>query len=671
MVGLAFVISLGTAEGTAAAAPPAPALVGSVSNATTLSGALGIAVSGHYAYTTAYWPGQLTAVDISNPAAPRVVGSTSSNATQLENGSTVTISGIYAFVVSKNRNLSTSSNDNGTGNSLTIVNISNPAAPAVIGTIQSSTELFGAYGIAVQGSYAYVSYQGVLPGQPQTPDTSTGGFSVINITNPGGPAIVANLDNGSLPAPYTNLALDHPTSVALYSHYAYVTAFYGDRLTVIDIANPTSPSVVDSLPDANKLVFSNYVTISGADAYIAAQTGTGGFQLIDVSLANPARPTIVGSLSDPSLLAGAYRVRVRGDFAYVAASSANTVAAIDVSNPAAPRVAAAITDPSHLHRASDLDIDSSGRYVIATSPQETSETSPNLYPPFSDTTGTISVIDLIPNPIAVPISSEPPKRTKATSASFAFATDDTLSTVACRLDSAAYGSCTSSTSQSYSGLLPGRHTFSVRATDAAGNTSTSSYTWAIDAAPKAVKRPSLSAGTVLGLTLRANGTWTGYPTLKFHYQWLRCNRHAQHCKAISGAKHSAYTPGTKDLGFRLELRVTASNSLGTVKKTTAASPVVGQAVKATLAVSGGTVRLKLTVTDPVPKAALRRITITLPRGVTINGKRTVTLGGHGTRHSIRLTYVLRGAVSLARGLTIKYIVADSSGAHVRAPLLVR
>ena len=156
--------------------------MGSVSNATNLSSTVSVAVSGHYAYTTAYQAGQLTAVDISNPASPSIAGESPSDL-HLIGGSNVAIAGGYAFVVSKNRNASTSNNDDGNGNSLTILDIhSNPASRRSWARCATPNKLFGAYGIAVSGNYAYVAYQGVLSGQPSVPDTSTGGFTVIDIT---------------------------------------------------------------------------------------------------------------------------------------------------------------------------------------------------------------------------------------------------------------------------------------------------------------------------------------------------------------------------------------------------------------------------------------------------------------------------------------------------------
>ncbi len=568
---------LGLVLPASALAGTGPAVVGAVSNSTSLSGVIGVAVSGHYAFTTAYWPGQLTVVDISTPTSPQVVGSTTTNATQLQNGSTVAISGHYAFVVSKNRNASASSNDDGSGNSLTIVDISTPTDPTVVGTVRDPNKLFGAYGIAVQGNYAYVAYQGLLSSpQPQTPDTSAGGFSVIDISTPTGPTIVANIDNSSLTGSFAN-GLNHATAVAISpnGHYAYVTSFNRWKLTVVNISNPTSPSVSYVLSDGTHLQWPNYVTVVGNYAYVANQAASTVDQFTILSLLNQAQPVVVGSLSN-SVMAGAYRVRVRGNFAYVAANSTSSVAAIDISNPSSPRLAASITDAAHLNQTSDLDIDSTGRYVIANSSSQPGQ-SGGKYPPFTYTTGTISVIDMIPNPIAVPIASEPPSTTTSSSATFAFAADDDVSTVACSLDGAAYNACTSQTTQSYSGLGIGSHTFKVQATDAAGDTSTSTYTWTVGTAPQAGSPgPSVSGATVVGQTLTASsGLWSGFPAPSYTYQWAKCDQNGQNCGSFGSATSSnTYTLLPSDAGSTFEVTVTASNSLGSSQATSSATGVV-------------------------------------------------------------------------------------------------
>ena len=127
-----------------AAAATEPVIVGAVSGATSLSGTTSVAVSGNYAFAASYWSGQLNVIDISNPSSPSVVASTSPTS-QMIGADNVTIAGIYAFVTSKNQNASTSSNDDGNGNSLTVVNISNPLDPVVVPIpTQNASELFGA-----------------------------------------------------------------------------------------------------------------------------------------------------------------------------------------------------------------------------------------------------------------------------------------------------------------------------------------------------------------------------------------------------------------------------------------------------------------------------------------------------------------------------------------------
>jgi hypothetical protein len=92
------------------------------------------------------------------------------------------------------------------------------------------------------------------------------------------------------------------------------------------------------------------------------------------------------------------------------------------------------------------------------------------------------------------ISSGPSGTTTATSASFAFSSSEAGSTFACKLDGGDYAACTSP--KAYSGLSAGSHTFSVRATDAAGNTdeSAATRTWTIQGADDTAPDTTITAG---------------------------------------------------------------------------------------------------------------------------------------------------------------------------------
>jgi hypothetical protein len=79
------------------------------------------------------------------------------------------------------------------------------------------------------------------------------------------------------------------------------------------------------------------------------------------------------------------------------------------------------------------------------------------------------------------ISSGPSGNTTATSASFAFTATESGSSFQCKLDSGTWAGCTSP--KGYSSLAVGAHTFSVKATDGAGNTDASPATrgWTVEA----------------------------------------------------------------------------------------------------------------------------------------------------------------------------------------------
>ena len=111
-------------------------------------------------------------------------------------------------------------------------------------------------------------------------------------------------------------------------------------------------------------------------------------------------------------------------------------------------------------------------------------------------------IDTIPP--GVTITSGPAANTNATSAQFVFTTTG-AATVTCQLDSGTPAACTSP--WTYMSLLDGAHVFTLKAVDAAGNTTTKTWNWTVDTDPPVVTinsspgNPSTSASAAFTFTV--------------------------------------------------------------------------------------------------------------------------------------------------------------------------
>ncbi len=260
-----------------------------------LDGANGVAVSGGYAYVANTAAGSLTVIDISNPTAPAQMGTVST--ADLDGAVGVAVAGSYVYVASNN------------AGSLTVIDVSNPATPAQVGTI-STTALDGARGVAVAGSHAYVG------------SVLAGSLTVIDVSNPATPAQVGTISTA---------ALDGARGVAVAGSHAYVASLLADSLTVIDVSNPAAPVQVGAVSTAD-LDDAYDVAVFGNHAYVGSVLAD-SLTVIDVS--NPAAPVQVGTISTAAINM-AFGVAVSGNYAYVTGRDSNSLTIIDVSNPATP-----------------------------------------------------------------------------------------------------------------------------------------------------------------------------------------------------------------------------------------------------------------------------------------------------------------------------------------------
>jgi len=93
-------------------------------------------------------------------------------------------------------------------------------------------------------------------------------------------------------------------------------------------------------------------------------------------------------------------------------------------------------------------------------------------------------------------------------------------------------------------------------------------------APSIVTWPTLSGPfNANERAASAPGIWTNSPTTYTH-NWLRCDASGASCVAVPLAETAGYTVSSADIGYRLKVRVAATNAYGTSTADSAASPPV-------------------------------------------------------------------------------------------------
>jgi hypothetical protein len=123
----------------------------------------------------------------------------------------------------------------------------------------------------------------------------------------------------------------------------------------------------------------------------------------------------------------------------------------------------------------------------------------------------------------------------------------------------------------------------VTASNAEGSASALSDATAVvtvSAEPVNTGEPRISGSAVVGQTLSTTtGSWTGDQPITFVYQWVRCGTDGglpdgSNCAQIGGATKTTHTLTSSDVGFRIRVRVTATNSAGSTTVASNATSVV-------------------------------------------------------------------------------------------------
>jgi hypothetical protein len=235
-------------------------------------GQSGIRVQGHYVYlessTGTASTNLLQIYDVSNPSAPAFVGKVQIPLYSLG----LWVSGNYAYVISF---IDGSANAASYAATLDVVDVSNPASPAVVGSTNTGTAGVHVSDIKVVGNYAYVAGQ----------STAQSYVLVFDISNPASPYLLISLQ-----------AEHSPQGLDVEGSYWYQTIYDGNSLNIYNTANPSSLSQAGtaSLMGTCK---PQDVTVEGTTAYVACYESS-SVAVVDVS--NPSSPTVDGYIPLPA-----------------------------------------------------------------------------------------------------------------------------------------------------------------------------------------------------------------------------------------------------------------------------------------------------------------------------------------------------------------------------------
>ena len=251
----------------------------------------------------------------------------------------------HVFTINGSTYVIVSSN---TVDSVGIINISNASSPVHLVTISNPEypKLINPRGITTttigSSTYALVT-------------SFTGnGIQIINVTDPSNPSPVYDITGNDGGYVKLNGAWFVTTTTIGSSTYALVTVYTGDKVQIINITDPTSPSPVANITDGTK-----YPTLDGPRDITTVTLGSFTYALVTafrdhgvqiINITDPELPSPVANIvhgEEYNMLNGSRAITTvtLGPFTYalVTAFVSNGVQIINITDPASPSPVTSIT----------------------------------------------------------------------------------------------------------------------------------------------------------------------------------------------------------------------------------------------------------------------------------------------------------------------------------------
>ena len=223
-------------------------------------------------------------LDVSNPSAPVTRGRILMPG--LVNG--IAVSNGKAYVASRR-------------NGLYVLDVSNPASPAIIGFYNTSS----AYGVAIDGAIAYLA-------------DGNAGLRIFDVSDPQAPKLISTVDT---PGSAERVRIGSFSG----KKCAVVADGWGGAVRIVDVTAPASPVEISSFPSASPTVADTKIV--GNILYISGLSN--GLQVFDVG--NPSQPILRGTYTNGS---NEGSIEVVGTTVYIGVSfGTGYMRVLNASNP--------------------------------------------------------------------------------------------------------------------------------------------------------------------------------------------------------------------------------------------------------------------------------------------------------------------------------------------------
>jgi hypothetical protein len=274
------------------------------------------ALQGNYYYhTCGAGSSYMHIVDVSNSANPLYVV----NLDLSVNAYSMKVKGKYAYA------------GNASGD-IAVIDVSNISSPNIVNTLDAGANQIVFH--EVSGNYLYY------------PDSVTGDLEIYDISDP--------VNASSVPVGSVSTQGSSPMMVAVQGDYAYVANYLDDSVSVINIANPTNPTLVSK---TSALTRPTSVSVQGRYLYVAHDTSD---LLAVFDIKNPFNPILIGSVNWGGNTDASYaqNIIVQGRYSYLLKSGGG-LAIVDISSSTNPLVVA--TSPTTANGIGGIAV--SGKYI--------------------------------------------------------------------------------------------------------------------------------------------------------------------------------------------------------------------------------------------------------------------------------------------------------------------